>query len=455
VGKIMKKVIHSFILLITCVFYSNISADDSYMKGLIDKYVESGKTAGIALAVVDEDGTRFYNAGKLSQDSIVDIDENTIFEIGSITKVMTTIMLQHMALKGDFDVLDPLEKHLPEGVRVPEYNGNKILLKHLATHSSTLPYMPTNGIMVDMANPFSVYTVEQLYEFLNEYELKRMPGEIYDYSNLGTGIIGHILTLRYNTSYVDLVNDVICRPLGMVDTCIDLTPEQMIRLAKGHVGKNEVANWDLPIIEGAGALRSTTKDLAKFLEANLGLVSSDLYPSMDATHEIISDAEYENLSMGLGWHISTDFENPIIWHNGGTGGYHSFLCFNKAKKQGIVLLSNSSAHIDDLALHLVDERFKIAENNTDIVLDPMILERYVGVYKHLTGLVCVVTREGNQLIGQLVGHPPVNLYPESHTKFFVKEIDAQAVFGFDNNDDVSGMTVYRGHQTFWLRRANQ
>src|SRR5262249_19332240 len=176
---------------------------------------------------------------------------------------------------------DPVSKYLPATVRMAERGGRSITLQDLATHTSGLPRMPTNFKPADPANPYADYSVEQMYEFLSSYQLTRDIGSQYEYSNLGGGLLGHVLALRPHTDYASLVRDRITAPLEMASTAITLPADLKSRLAVGHsAALQPVANWDLPTLAGAGALRSTTNDLLTFLAGHLGYTKTPLEPAM-------------------------------------------------------------------------------------------------------------------------------------------------------------------------------
>jgi len=222
--------------------------------------------------------------------------------------------------------------------------------------------MPGNFAPKDPNNPYADYSVEQMYSFLSGCALTRDPGAQYLYSNLGVGLLGHILTRRAGMDYETLVRTRVLQPLKMSDTAIELTPVMKARLASGHNQMlKPVANWDLPTLAGAGALRSTVNDLLKFVGANLGLTKSPLAVAMQKAHQPQHHTGTPGLEVGLGWHILTKFNAEIVWHNGGTGGYHSFVGFDKKKRRGVVILSNSTNDIDDIGRHLLESLYPLAK----------------------------------------------------------------------------------------------
>ena len=146
----------------------------------------------------------------------------------------------------------------------------QITLADLATQSSGLPRLPTNMPVANPANPYADYTAGLLYQFLDGYQLTRDPGQAYEYSNLGVGLLGYALARAGHGSYESLLRTRILTPLGMGATGITLTEDMRSRLAPGHDAAGQaVPNWDLSVLAGAGGLRSNVNDLLTFLAANL------------------------------------------------------------------------------------------------------------------------------------------------------------------------------------------
>ena len=264
---------------------SGVPSDAEIRQILAERIDEQKRSVGIVVGVVEPGGRRVVAHGQLATDDRTDVDGDTVFEIGSITKVFTAVLLADLAGEGAFELEAPVQRLLGPDVTVPTRNDTEITLLHLTTHSSGLPRMPDNLRPADAGNPYADYTVAQLYEFLSSHELQRDIGVEVEYSNLGTGLLGHALALSQETDYGTLVSTRLLDPLGMSDTSITLSPSQQERLAVGHsVQLRPVANWDLPTLAGAGALRSTVNDMLTFVEANLGLHELPLQAAMAETH---------------------------------------------------------------------------------------------------------------------------------------------------------------------------
>jgi len=371
----MKNVIHAYIvafllfIFVPLQSYGQLTADlPDNVKESIQTRIDFGKNVGIVVGIIDINGPRYYSYGKasLSRDQI--LDEHSVFEIGSITKVFTAIMLADMVSKNEVGLEDPIEKYLPDKVSVPSRNNVHITLAHLATHTSGLPRMPDNFAPANPSNPFADYSVDLMYEFLSNHTLRHDVGVEYEYSNYGTGLLGHILALRSGTTYEELFKQRIADVICLDDTRITLTSDMEDRLAKGYSNGIEVENWDLPALAGAGALRSTVRDMLRFIAANMGLEETPLYAEMQATHEPRVMNGPANMKVGLGWVIRVSDERETIWHNGGTGGYRSFAGFVRGGGTGVVVLTNSLTSVDDIGFHLLDPSFPIRKIKPSIAM---------------------------------------------------------------------------------------
>jgi len=425
------------------------TADEEIKSILQDRIDRVKKSVGIVVGVIDENGARIISYGKPGQQSTQALNGDSVFEIGSATKVFTAILLADMVERGEVSLDDPISKYLPKSVKTPTRDGMEITLRQLSDQTSGLPRMPSNLTPKDNQNPYADYSVEQMYEFLSGYTLTRDIGAKYEYSNLGVGLLGHILSLRAGTDYETLVRTRICQPLKMDSTRIKLTPEMQVRLATGHSASlKPVSNWDLPTLAGAGALRSTANDMLKFLAANLGTSKSPLLVAMQKTHQTQHDTGIPDLEIGLGWHILKKFNTEIVWHNGGTGGYHSFIGFDQKKRKGVVVLSNSANDIDDIGRHILESQYPLAKIETpkerkEIKLDPKVFDAYVGEYQLAPGFVFTISREGERYFSAVSGQGRFEIFAETETVFFLKVADAQITFAKDDKGQVTHLVLHQ------------
>src|ERR687898_2397215 len=343
------------------------------LKETIQSLVDNNKTnAAIVVGLVNLNGTQFYGYGNMCNANPITVDKDTIFAIGSITKVFTTILLADMVNRGLVNLDDPIEKYLPTSVKVPTYNGQKITLENLATHTSGLSEFPISHCFSDFnrtdddsiqAQLFLIqcdknYTFDQLYQDLSNTTLTSEPGSKFKYSTFGSALLGHILALKSGIPYDRLVEERILNVLGMNSTSIVLSDAQKSQLAIGHLNGQELPFWNAsrPIVP-AGALHSSVADMLKFAAANLGLIDTRINNAMKESHIIIHDSglgkAFSNnytAYVSLGWIIATDFGTQIVEHNGETvDGYNSFIALNPSKERGIVIIASASSIDIDVA----------------------------------------------------------------------------------------------------------
>lgn len=418
----------------------------SKVEKLLRDFVEvKKKSPAVVAGIIDEHGSQVFSCGKLSGDSDVRVDGNTVFEIGSITKTFTATLLEQMAERGELSLDDPAQKFLPDSVKMPTRDGKQITLRDLATHTSGLPRMPGNFAPKDRRNPYADYTVQQMYDFLSGYKLPRDIGAKYEYSNLGVGLLGHILSLKAGTNYEALVIKEICKPLKMHDTQITLTPEMRERLAVGHNADGKpVHNWDIPTFAGAGALRSTVNDMLKYAAANLGLNESPLSATMKKAHVAQRPGGSKSVEIALAWHILKNADSPILMHNGATGGYHAFIGLDEKSRRGVVVLANTANDIDFIGRSLLaDSQTNEAPPHKVVEVDYNLYDRYVGKYELAPEIFFTVTRKKNQLFAQLTGQDSFEIFPESPTKFFYRVVDAQLTFLTNNTREVTSLVLHQ------------
>lgn len=421
-------------------------AADRTMAGLeriVRERVDRGRGGGIVAGVVFPDGrTRVFAYGKAGSGK--PLDSKSVFEIGSITKVFTSTLLSEMAQRGDVSLDDPVARFLPVTVTVPARGGRQIRLVDLATQTSGLPRLPTNLRPANPANPYADYTPKQLYDFLSSYTLTRDIGSKFEYSNLGVGLLGHVLALRAAKGYDATLRERILEPLGMTMTGSTLTPEMKRHFASGHDERgNVVPPWDLPTLAGAGALRSTITDMLRFAAANLEDDGGPVQRASAAAHVPRHTIDSQT-RIGLNWFVVRPYDREIVWHDGGTGGFSSFIGLDKARHRAVVVLSNSAAaNPNDIGLHVLDERVPLApapKERKAITLPAKVLERYVGVYK-LPGVKLTITRTPQGLVAKTPGQAAERLYAETETEFFVKDLDMQVIFRRGASGKVTGLVV--------------
>ncbi|MEW5930189.1 MAG: serine hydrolase [Gemmatimonadota bacterium] len=411
---------------------------EAKLAALLQERVRDRRAVGIAVGVLEADGTTTTAFAGDAGAGAGAPGGRTGFEIGSITKTFTGVLLADMVRTGEVRFDDPVSRYLPHGVRVPSRNGREITLLDLATNHSGLPGMPDNLSPADHTNPYADYSVEQMYGFVSGHRLRSDPGTSYEYSNIGFGLLGHALERAANSPYEDLVRARILAPLGMDGTAIELRGGQRDRMARGHNNRGFVVPyWDLPTIAGAGAFRSSMDDLLRYLAANVRAPKSGLDRSIHVTHQpqhAVSDsaaARTGTNAMGMGWQIRTVGNRRIVWKDGGTAGFQTFIGFDPERRVGVVVLSNTAIEVDDVGFHLIEPSLPLGAPPPiprPVDVPASVLERYVGEYAVDPDISIVVSREGGTLFFEAFGEERAPLFAESENRFFPEAFDARITF---------------------------
>jgi D-alanyl-D-alanine-carboxypeptidase/D-alanyl-D-alanine-endopeptidase len=408
---------------------------------------------GIVVGVLGPDGRRIVAGGS---GPAAGVGGGTLFELGSITKVFTALILADMVNRGEVSLDDPAARYLPPGHRMPQRDGRPITLRDLATHRSGLPRMADDMRSIgDPDGPFADYTEARLLAFLDRYRLPREPGSQWEYSNLGMGLLGYLLARAAGTDYETLLRARITGPLGMNDTLITLPPSQAARLAAPFDAyMRPVRPWDLAVLKAAGGLRSTVADMLRFAAAALD-PHSPIAPAMRTALSVRTPAGNAGVEQALGWLVAHPGPGREIWlHDGETGGFRSVLALEPAKGRAVVALANSAAEPStvDLALHIligapvaptppVPPAPPQRTERREISLPAAALDRFVGRYDFGNGIVIAITRAGGPLLAQregIAGASLLPIFPEAPLSFFWRALDAQIRFTTDASGVVTG-----------------
>ena len=334
--------------------YKEISAQ---VKNFIFDQIVNKSKAAIVIGFVDPDGTKIFSFGNMSTAHNIPVNQNTFFNIGSITKTFTTLLLADMVKQGIVNLNDPIEKFLPPSVKVPQFNGKKITLEDLADHTSGLPEWPSNVWLNNTVGDINPnYNATQLYQALSDTKLTREPGAQVQYSSFGIGLLGHILSLKSGgIPYEQLVKDRILDVLGMNDTKIALSQnETNNRFSVGHLGGKEIITPRIPtILADSGAFRSTAPDMLKYVSANLGLIHTKLDDAMQLGHlirhtSIIANPMNYSEFRGLGWRVLTNFGTETITHTGAINGWNAFAGFIPTKQVGVIAMCSCDSTDADM-----------------------------------------------------------------------------------------------------------
>lgn len=297
---------------------------------------------GLVIGYIDSAGTRILPYGVARQGDSAGVTGDTRFEIGSITKVFTSLLLANMVERGEVELDDPIAHYLPDSVHAPDYRGQAIVLRELSTHTSGLPRLASNMSPPDMTDPYAHYTADKLYAFLDAYDLPRTPDSHFEYSNLGAGLLGFLLARQADTSYAALLTSRILEPLQLHNTYIgELDGGTDSLMAFGYADGKQTPFWHFGVLAGAGGLRSSASDMLRFIAEELDPSSTPLASAVELSQKIRYHVSPQ-LALALGWQVSTlPDSTQFYWHNGGTGGGRSFVGFAPDRSVGVVVLTNS------------------------------------------------------------------------------------------------------------------
>jgi serine-type D-Ala-D-Ala carboxypeptidase/endopeptidase len=283
-------------------------------------------------------------------------DADTTFEIGSITKTFTALALAQAVVTRRLSLDTPVRDILPAGTTVPSREGVEITVEHLARHTSELPRSPRRlGLRAIWAagvrgeDPYAPISTPILLEQLGRTRLRRTPGRSrIRYSNFGAAVLGAALTRVYGkATYQEMIEDVVLRPFGLTATTAEGETG-----AEGHAFRHRPApNWQLDGLAGAGALRSTARDLLSYLRVQLQPDQTPFAEAIRLTHVLIEPTA--RMTVGLGWMRSLSRAGPMFWHNGGTGGFRSFAGFLPDHGYAAVVLVNDQRSPDRVAMRLL------------------------------------------------------------------------------------------------------
>jgi serine-type D-Ala-D-Ala carboxypeptidase/endopeptidase len=425
------------------------SPDDAAIRRILEERIDTTKqSVGIVVGIVTPQGRRLVRHGRFAPGDSREVGPDTVFEIGSVTKVFTAMVLADMARRGELSVTDPIVRYLPADVAARAQGLKTITLADLATHTAGFPFWPS-GIpaTAEGTAQMASYSVDQLYQFVATFETPVDAGKRWMYSNTDVGLLGELLARRAGSTYDALIESRITRPLGMTSTAVAVGPAMQARLATGHNAELKPAPvWNVPALAAGGSLRSTVNDLLTLLAAigDPATVAGAAMPGMLAIRR-----QAPGFQQALGWMVlGAGPGEGLLLHDGNTLGFASSVVYDPVGRIGVVVLSNSSASVSDIARHVARPAMPLAAPlppaplKTEIAVEPTLFDAYAGAYEPGPGAVFTVTREGDALMMQIPGIPKLRLRPESTRDFFVAENTRVTVtFNVDAAGRVTGLLL--------------
>jgi D-alanyl-D-alanine-carboxypeptidase/D-alanyl-D-alanine-endopeptidase len=421
-------------------------------KILIERVGANDKDIGIVVGVIEPQGRRIISVGHRNAGDSRPLDGEAVFEIGSVTKVFTALLLADMVTKKEVALSDPVAKYLPADAKIPETNGRPITLVDLATHTSGLPFMPENAPPLN--DPAAAkYSVADLKHYVAGYQLKRDIGTEWEYSNIGYWVLSEALSSRAGMDYETLVRKRIIAPLKLTNTDFAVSPKMKKNLAIGHDAALQPAPavTELPIysiMPAAGSLYSTANDLLIFLSVAMGYEHSSDATAIQATMNTRRPTGGGN-EQALGWTVIGKGDDELIYRDGGTYGFASSMAWNPKKRIGVVVLSNQLGDVNDIARHLLQPDFPLVKptntKHVEIAIDPSLLDKYSGHYEAQGEGIFTIAREKNFLTIESPanwGLPKLRIRPETLLDFFATELPVRITFQVDNSGRVTGLLIY-------------
>ena len=437
-------------------------ASDAELARWLRFRIERQKLAtGGVVAILRPSGRSIVAHGPTDRRGARRLGGDTVFEIASLSKVFTALVLADFAVRGEARLEDPLASYVPPGVAVPQFEGRTITLIDLATHTSGLPLRPGNiKGAPDTPNKYAGYSFAQLYADLPNHTFAHAPGSRFLYSNLGVALLGQGLALRAREPFPDLLRARVTAPLGLVDTHFGEQPASGGRRAQGHdLDLKPVGTSDDGVLAPAGGLRSTPNDLLRLLELFLtGAGPGELPTAARLMMDVDRPGDDANTRMALGWRRTTIHGETYYWSNGSADGARAFMGFNPARRIAVVAIADaaSGAGLDDIARKVLDPQqevdLKVTPRPREIAAPAAAIERVLGTYEYAPDDRIQISRGETGLI-VTAGPSQLLIVPQSPTRFFSK-YGGDILFEFPGSGSTPSKTLvlHQGGEKFVYRR---
>ncbi|MBE3024711.1 serine hydrolase [Janthinobacterium sp. GW458P] len=425
---------------------------DDAVRQRAEELTRAGMHASIVIAVIDGKDSAVYGFGSVHAGKNAKPGADTVYQIGSVTKTMTALLLADAVVEGKVTLDGPVAQLLP-GYAVPAFDGKQISLLDLATHYSALPRLPDNFTPKEPANPYADYTEAKQRQFLAAYRLPHAPGTAFDYSNIGYAVLGTALAAQAGTSYEALLQKRIAAPLGMRSTSNTPSHGMLARLAPGHLLSGEATPaWELNVVAPAGGVYSSARDMVAYLQAYMLRPLRPYALALQPQRALAADSAAK---IGLAWLLQQQQGHSYAWHSGQTGGYASYAAFTTDSKRGVVVLTNTARTVDALGLAALlpgTPLPPLKKPPVAIAMPRSALTEYVGEYaldKDFT-LTLSLGKHGLEAAGTGVGSAP--LFASARDRFFFRAIEAELALTRDAAGKIAGAVLSQGGQDVILPR---
>ncbi len=411
-------------LVLALAAASSHAMTDGVLRPVVDHRLKGDRTgACMAVAVVEKDQVARVFACADDADASR-IDARTAFEIGSVSKTMTAALLAELIGQGKASLDDPLSDYLPAGTRVPEFEGKKILLRHVVTHTSGLAVLPSRLGATGTDDPYVNLTEDALLASLGDVTLTAAPGTRFEYSNFASMLLSYAVARRAGEDFETLVDTQLFAPLKMDGAYIQQLPSG-IRAAQGHSpNRKPVSAWNFSTnLAGVGGVRATLDDMVKYVQGELGRPATSITPALKLSQQQVSKTP----AMAMNWMLLPVAGRTVHVHEGGTGGFSSFVAFDNEQQRGVVILSdttwNSLGSLGTLGLHLVDKSFPLGKPRKAVKPQDDLLEGLAGEYQ-VGAMKMELSRKDDSLVIQAEGQPAYTMAYDDAGDFYPLEFDA-------------------------------
>lgn len=381
---------------------------------------------GLVAAVIDGDTLVFAAAGEVVAGRGAAPDSGTLFEIGSISKTFTGLLLAEMVQRGELALDDAVEAVLP--LRLRDSAGAPITFADLATHRSGLPRLPGNLKDASGADPYD-YDEVAMFDFLRRFAPAQPRDQRFNYSNLGYGLLGVALGRRAGLPFADLLAQRVLRPLGLGSTRLALRGTVVAGLQPGHdAARRPVPNWRFDAIAGAGALVAPAADVARYAQAALGLVDHPLQAAFRLAMTPRAAGPSAINGIALGWLSATLNGRTVFNHDGGTAGFSTSLWLDPERRRAAFVLANAQVVVNDLALHLLDAGVpardlaaeKAQTQRAAVPIDATRLAALAGRFALNPQFKVTIRAEGARLFAQATGQGEFEIFAAAPRRFFAR-----------------------------------
>jgi serine-type D-Ala-D-Ala carboxypeptidase/endopeptidase len=413
----------------SAAFPALAQAEPSALQKLLEARL---KDDGVSLAAGRLSGgkTGFAGASKAG----LRPDADSVFEIGSITKTFTALLLADAVVRGEVKLDDAVEGALPEGLKLRDSAGQPLRWVDLATHRSGLPRLASNMTPARPDDPYADYDWASLRLFVKGWQPMTARDSAFGYSNLGFGLLGHALALRQGSDYATLLTSRVLAPLGLQNH-IGFGRSTLLQ---GHDTQGKpVSAWHFQsTMAGAGALHGSARGLLLYAEAALGGYEHPLREAFAMCLQRRAPGAAPMNPIGLAWSLAPLNGRTVFNHDGGTGGFSSSLWLDPSRGRASVVLANAQVQVGDLALHMLDDSVPLrdlsATHQASITLAAEQLQPLTGVYALNPKFKLTLRADGRRLFAQATGQGEFELFAKAPQRFFAKvapieiEVDADS-----------------------------